>query len=430
MKNALKKIAEFIKEHKVVAVGVALILVVAIIITTIMIANLGKPKSQDKFIGGPTIGPSEESQKKDLEQPQNKVLASLPECGNTKELFTIFPVKEGDYTSIIPLGNLNPSGHTFPTDHLYVEVHDPQKPAAVIKTSGRKALIAPADMWIFGIQSSEQVGGITDYGIDFSPCRDVKGKFGHVGTISPKIKAEIDKTQGKCNEYETGGNKYRNCEYSDIKIQVKAGEEIGTSGSERSGMLDIWMSDYREPQVKRANQSRWSSDRNYVSCFLDYYPAPQKDKYYGTLRGPGGGKRTKEPRCGTVDVDTAGTAQGVWFYNLQGQVQHEDPHLALVYDNIETDKQRFSVGTSAEKVGISSSVYSFVSKTVGKVNRDFSQVSADSAVYCYDTISNNRGGNMSILLTMPNAETLRISKLPGSCGIGPWTMGEYVEFAR
>lgn len=123
----------------------------------------------------------------------------MPDCLITKELFTTFPVEEGKFSSITPLGNLNPSSHTFPTDHIYVEVADPQYPERNT-IANAKLLIAPADMSILAIQMSEQ---------------------------------------------------------------------IGTAGSKRSGMLDIWMSDYREPQVKRANSSRWSSDRNYVSCFLD-----------------------------------------------------------------------------------------------------------------------------------------------------------------
>lgn len=430
MKNALKKVIDFIGTHKVIVVVVSFASLVVMVIAIILIATLGKSKGQDKFIGGPTIGSPEEGQKKDSEQPQDKALASLPECKNGKELFTVFPAKEGDYTGIVPLGNLNPSSHTFPTDHLYVEVHDPQNPAAN-KIAIQKKLIAPADMWIFGIQLSEQVGGITDYAMDFSPCRDVKGKFGHVGSLSPKIMAEISKAQGKCNEYETGGKKYKNCQYEDIKVQVNAGEEIGTAGSERSGMLDIWMSDYREPQVKRASQSRWTQDRNYVSCFLDYYPSSQKDKYYEFLRGPGNGKRTKEPRCGTVDIDIVGTAQGVWFYNLQGPFQQEDPHLALAYDNLETDKQTFSVGNSASSVGIESGNYQFIPKTTGSVNRDFSQVKADGSVYCYDTRNGKNGGGKSILLTMSSAEKLQIGRVQsGSCGAGPWAMSSFVEFAR
>ncbi len=412
-----------------------ILIVAAIIIGLVLIGALligiRNHQKKNQNIGGPTVGPTDEN-KINPSQESNNPLSSLPACKDGKELFTTFPVKEGEYTSIVPLGNLNPSGHTFPTDHIYVEVHDPQHPQDYT-VAVAKALIAPADILIYGIQSSEQVGGVVDYAIDFSPCKDAKGKFGHVGSISAKLKTEIDKIETKCNEYETGGKKYRGCDYFGLKIEVKVGEQIGTAGSERSGMLDIWMSDYREPQAKRANESRWNSDRNYVSCFLDYYSESQKNQFYGFLRGPDNGIRTKEPRCGTVEVDVAGTAQGVWFNNLEGQFQLEDTHLALAYDNIQTDKQIFSVGTAASTVGIPTGAYSFTPKAEGQANRDFSQVTADGKTYCYDTINaNNRGASKTMLLTMPSAEKLRIAILSGStCGAGPWQMNNsFVEYER
>jgi len=376
----------------------------------------------------PTIGTTNKNQTSESQQPKD-MLSSLPACQNTKELFTTFPVEDGKFSSITPLGNLNPSSHTFPTDHIYVEVADPQHPERNTLDKA-KSLIAPADMWILAIKMSEQVGGVTDWAMDFSPCKDVKGQFGHVGSISDKIKNEIDKVDGKCNEYETGGHKFKSCSYNNLKVKVAAGEKIGTAGSERSGMLDIWMSDYREPQVKRANASRWSPDRNYVSCFLDYLPTSQKNQYYNLLRGPNQGIRTKEPRCGTTEVDIAGTTQGVWFYKPESLINQEDPHLALIFDNMETDKQVFSVGTSAGSAGLSSTVYRFTPKTSGNINRDFSQVTANGSVYCYDTINNNVE-NKSILLTMPTPEKLRIQKYPTTCGTGPWTMSDgFIEYER
>jgi len=429
MKKTLEDAKKIIVTYKYIFILYTVIFL-AIIAVSIMFIDKRFEKSGGANNSGPAIGQTENTQKTKLPQGTNEWLTTLSSCPSGKELFTTFPVKEGDYTAIIPLGNTNPTGHVFPTDHIYVEVFDPQNPA-LMKTAGRKALISPADMWIFGIQKSEQVGGITDWGMDFSPCRDIKGKFGHVGTISAKLQTEVDKAEGKCDEYVTGGNTYRSCRYEELKIRVKAGEVIGTSGSERSGMLDIWMSDYRETPIKRANESRWDSQLNYVSCFLDYYKPSLTEKYYDLLRGPNNGKRAKEPRCGTTEVDIAGTAQGVWFYNLQGQVRQEDPHLALVFDNLETDKQIFSVGTSAKGAGIPSGTFYFAPQGMGRVNRDFSQVTADGSVYCYNSGQRNGGTTKSILLTMPSAEKLRIKSFAYSCGAGPWTVGDgFVEYDR
>lgn len=419
-----------------VLIGLFVIVFVAFAISKLT-KGMRLANQQTGFIGGPSIG-KPDNQKQDTQnqakQKFGRELSFLPACPQGKELFTVFPLKESDYDSITPLGNLNPTGHTFPTDHLYVQVSGLEKYGYESgNPANRKALLAPTDMYITKIAKSEEIGGIADYAIEFSPCRDALGKFGHVGSLSPKIKDEIAKINTKCDEYSTGGNNYKNCEYPSLKIQVKAGEEIGGAGDGRSAMLDIWMSDYREPQIKRANPSRWDAGRNYVSCFLDYYPITQNDTFYDLLRGPNGDKRTKEPRCGTVEVDVAGTAQGVWFYNLQGQIQQEDEHLALAWDNIQTDKQVFSVGTAGQNGGVKSGAYSFVPKTDGQVDHDFSQVSADGNVYCYDTANiNQQGAKKAILLTMPSAQKLRLKSAPtATCGAGPWTLDDgFVEYDR
>lgn len=417
-------------------------IIVGIILTVIFIvfalSKLTKGtrirKQQANFIGGPAVDTQNQGQGQ-KSQKLGQSLSFLPDCTIDKEIFTSFPLKDNDYTSITPLGNLNPTGHTFPTDHLYVQVTGLEKYNYLGNPANRKALLAPADMYITKVNKSEEVGGITDYAIEFSPCKDVLVKFGHVGSLTSNVTDEIAKINTTCDEYSTGGKNYRNCEYDGLKIKVSAGEEIGGAGDGRSGMLDIWMSDYREPQIKRANPSRWDNSRNYVSCFLDYYSSAQKDTFYGLLRGPNDTKRSKEPRCGTVEVDIAGTAQGVWFYNLQGQIQQEDEHLALAWDNIQTDKQVFSVGTAGKSGGIESGAYHFFPSTDGNLNRDFSQITPDEKTYCYDT-QNSGGGKIgvkkAILLTMPSMEKLQLkSAQTATCGSGPWTMIDgFVEYKR
>src|SRR5690242_9125489 len=46
---------------------------------------------------------------------------ALPACsGNT--LYTALPTDLSGVSGIVPLGNLNPTGHTLPTDHIYLYV--------------------------------------------------------------------------------------------------------------------------------------------------------------------------------------------------------------------------------------------------------------------------------------------------------------------
>jgi hypothetical protein len=41
------------------------------------------------------------------------------------------PLRLDEFTEIVPLGNLNPPGHTFPSDHVYLYLVAPRKPHAV-----------------------------------------------------------------------------------------------------------------------------------------------------------------------------------------------------------------------------------------------------------------------------------------------------------
>ena len=78
--------------------------------------------------------------------------------------------------------------------------------------------------------------------------------------------------------------------------------------------------------------------------------------------------------------------------------------------------------------------YTFTPTGEGLVNREFSQVTPDGNVYCYDTDA-AQGQNFTrpekvlILLQMPDASTIRVGKGNGSCS-NPQVMGEYVEFDR
>ncbi len=52
-----------------------------------------------------------------LAGPHEIQATTLPRC--SQQPLTAAPLKAGGYTNILPLGNLNPSDHTIPTDHLY-----------------------------------------------------------------------------------------------------------------------------------------------------------------------------------------------------------------------------------------------------------------------------------------------------------------------
>jgi len=89
-------------------------------------------------------------------------------------------------------------------------------------------------------------------------------------------------------------------------------------------------------------------------------------------------RRLVEPICGRVDYDVAGTASGVWYQKSSSSTYPEDPHLALVYDNVDPSLAALSIGTFGP-----TGLYYFLPQNTGLVNRRFEDMK-DSEIYCFD----------------------------------------------
>ena len=93
------------------------------------------------------------------------------------------PVALADFFGWVPLGNMGPPAHTFPTDHQYIYVNDPSSPAPRREVN----IVAPSDIIITKAHSQTVTPGSSDYTLEFSPCAEVYAQFGHVLTIAPAI---------------------------------------------------------------------------------------------------------------------------------------------------------------------------------------------------------------------------------------------------
>lgn len=354
--------------------------------------------------------------------PQN----NLPPCGSNYELFTASPIAITEISNIVPLGNLNPSGHTFPTSHLYF----------FTKNRQISSVMAPSDIWITGIESSEMLSEnpYTDYSIRFSPCREFYAYFHHVSNISEELKNAFVAPFNECQEYVTGGELYRRCK-KNVNIPLKAGQALGKAGGAKGG-LDLGTSDTRVAELQYANPSRWGEGKGnplqlYVVCPIDYYPSGLRNELMELLGNEK--RRTVEPICGQVEQDELGTSQGIWFVKGTKQTYPEDSHLSLVHDNFDPLKPVFSIGTSLSSNGLGSGTYFFDLKDSGLVNRDFKYIFPDGNIYCYDSLAQRFGNQVSgrIILQLTSPATLRIqTQKENTCGTGPWSFDKFTEFER
>ena len=374
-------------------------------------------------------------------------IPGIPDCpvDVSEPLFDVSPLDLDDFTGIIPLGNLNPPSHTFPTDHVYFfirrqDASNPAGPAASVP------VYAPGRVWITAVGASEHLSAdppYTDYKIHFSPCRQFQAYFIHVQLLSPDLLEQVGPfDEERCSTYETGGRIYRSCEAWGLSIEAEAGELLGTTGGrEGQNALDLGAHDARVPPLAYANPSRpytnpTGFDPFHVVCPIDYFEPGAREELRARL-GDGSGQfqRTIEPLCGEVEQDEPGTALGNWYVRGTTEQYPEDPHLALVHDAADPSVAVFSAGTSIP--GLLPRAYRFAPQATGHVNLDFDLVTVESGVVCYDSL---RTTGMSpedslgqiLLLQLSDEAALRVEKRDAaSCGSGPWSLtSSAVEFER
>jgi hypothetical protein len=322
--------------------------------------------------------------------------------------------------TVVPLGNMSPSAHVFPTDHTYV-----------VGNTATEPIVSPGPVIVTYLVSDFHhfTGGVpsdyTDYQVYFSPCAQLLFYFAHVSTLSGPL-ATAAASLGGCYSYSTGGETITACAGS-VSLSLGAGDPIGTGG------IDFGAQDTRLTPIAFANPSRFQSNPSgldvfHTACPYDYFSDPAKTQLYGKLGNwQGTVQRTAPPICGTIAVDTAATAAGRWFFPSQPSTP-EDPHLALTYDNVDPTVGNFSVGTTLTNVA--TNVYAFTPTNAGFVDRKFEQVTADGNVYCYDGFSNLP--NAIFILALMTSTQLRIEKqTAASCGAGPWSFtGAQVDYMR
>lgn len=325
-------------------------------------------------------------------------------------ILTHSPLKFDSIAGFVPLGNLNPPGHTFPTDHsyLYLANNDGSD------TPPTQTLFCPGRLRISAATASEHVSaGFTDYSILFDLGDSVTMQLGHVSSLAETVFGDVSTLTGwdLVNEYSTGGETYRMWS-KNYDTVIEAGEIIGTAGGNANQYaLDIGVYDWHRTNGTPANSTVWQGSRQLRAfCPLDYYEPGMVLDSLNALS-----ERTYFPDdnypCGWVVQDVTNSAQGVWFKPGEPAPYPEDPHLALVWHNLQGDQQAFSIGNSLTTV--SSGIYVFEPLTSGRLNRRFDQVTSDGSIYGY-TVGGVWGGNeTTILIRLTDSVTMEIEGFAG-----------------
>ncbi len=381
----------------------------------------------------PADSPTEVGSETPSAAPTVTASGELPPCGTDNAFFSVSPVELSDFMGLVPLGNFAPSGHVFPTDHIYFHINRIDRSQWELGTV-EVPVVSPGDVWVTDIRSTGTENR-TDYSIRFSPCEELYAFFIHVASLSEKLEQSFSPPYDECSEYSTGGDNYQNCSKT-VNVKLAAGEAIGTAGGDQfQNALDLGIYDLRTDPLPYANPDRWGEQSLHIACPVDYFTADVRAALQAKLGSHDGTTSRAGPSaCGEVEQDEPGTAQGVWFVTGTTYSFPEDPHLTLAHDNVDPSIGVFSVGVSMGGSGLSSGLYLFDPASSAVVNRDFKDVTADGVVYCYET--RDRFGSeplpFIILVQLTSPTTLRSERQDAaSCGSGPWQFSSaYTDFER
>jgi len=334
------------------------------------------------------------------------------------------PMDYVDINGIVPLGNLNPPGHVFPTDHIYFYLANGGG-----GTPPAMPVYSPGDLVVTQVRASEHLGaGFADFTLTLSPCEEITVVFMHLSALLEDIFGDTSSFQDwqLDNEYSTGGETYRLWSKS-VEIGVDAGQQIGTvGGNPGQHALDLGVYDLRKTVSPVANPSRWTETWYlHARCPLDYYEegAVGDQLWDLVIREEMVGDETPG---GSILQDLPGTAKGCWFLEGVAETYPEDPHLALVRSNTDPNRTVISMGTSIPVAG--GQAWSFLPEGEGLLNRDFAEVTSDGQIYGFELV----GLPGIVILQMPDEETLWIEYIQGGTSEpGGWIFsGEKVVFVR
>ena len=332
-------------------------------------------------------------------------------CGSSP-FFTALPVSLSDINLIAVVGGLGAPGHTLPTAHA----------GFGLGTEGA-SVVSPGNLQITRLRRVRYVvspnrQGVEDYAVEFQVCRDVSGWFGHVTSLASTIPVPQN-GWGNCDQYSTATETVETCSATLDKVTLAAGAPLGTAGySIALGLmgLDFGMRDRRVDNFY-VNRSRYNQDMFQSICPWEQFDSALKPQLYAKLTDPSrpGMVPAGEPRCGTMEVDVANTAKGVWIVaGTQASPGNETNFITLAnYPYRPEDHLALSLGPAS----LGARVAVVPKQSTGRLNRAFEHVSNDGLIYCYGP--DVSVPTMSWLLSVTGTTTLRVRQVAHALGASP-----------
>lgn len=379
-------------------------------------------------------------------------------CPPGDGFFTHLPTNLADVAGIVPLGNMNPAGHTIPTRHIYV--YPNMTTPGDVSTAITVRVFAPGKAEIVAVQYHPDD---KDWSLHLKPCRDVSLYYFHVDKLAPAIAAAV-------GDVAVGGVVFPGSTSKPVSIAVTPGQHLGYAQS-----FDIGLHDFRKPPQPFANPLRYKVDLPvllagfpalagdpialevapriipqalYNRCPIDYFrPAPRALLTARLSDYDGAPLASGTPKCHSHMQDVPKTAQGNWWNDLDpvhDALMDEEHAIALANWNVTPTVQLFSLnenvpgfshalleaGAAPDDVN---ATFEFpVREGPQRTNRRFAEI-ADDALYCYDLVRIHRGGprlNTVILIQVTDGLPSEASAKEGPGGPRTKLKIEFVPTSR
>jgi hypothetical protein len=235
-------------------------------------------------------------------------------------VFKFSPLDLSDFFFATPLGNLNPPGHTMPSDHVYLYWVSPDH-----RTPGdmdrMRIVRAPGSGRVnFLIQPS---GPGSDYKIGVKMTNTFMYYLDHVMLDSGIT----------------------------LGSTLQAGQRVGTT-SLYSYAVDLGVMNYEITLTGFVNRARYTEETIHTDSPYKYFEQPLRDSLYARVT------RTGPDKDGKIDFDIPGRLVGGWF--LRGLPLGEasqnpsawSQHLAFVYDMNNPTAARIAIGGRLTMQGV------------------------------------------------------------------------------
>ena len=277
----------------------------------------------------------------------------------------------------MPMGGLNPPGHTLPSDHGGCAISDPDipHPGGVGFTGPDLVVVAPGGGLVLTILS--RTTGAPDFKIEVAMSSTFTYYIDHI---------VLDSGIG-------------------VGSTLTAGQRIGHTGTNHQA-IDLGVYNYQAP-LPFVTPSRYGAGL-YADGAFKYFTEPVRSQIYAKVR------RNSSDKDGRICFDVAGRLSGGWFeQSMPLQFNQMNPadfnkELAFVYDSIEPSLPVIAMGGFEGLPGV---WYPWTD------DPDFSKVSPSSGVVAYHLLQQPNPGSSFyfalLLVQMTDDSHLKVQVFPG-----------------